>query len=235
MILLSTSSALLQLVTGGAQTLAVHVAWADYTPPSTVAPSSQDLLVSTSGTTTIAPSPSGSAQRNVKHISVHNNDPSATNQIAVQHYDGTNTINLAVCPLQPGYTLHYEDGWGWYVTDASGGRQGVQGLPGTSGANGTNGTNAGNIGTAILNFGAAPGSNQASVAVTGQTSILSTSAVQPFFMQDTTSDHGPQDHQFADLVISLTASVPTPGVGFTISGLAADNIVGTFQVRFVWN
>ena len=45
-------------------------------------------------------------------------------------------------------------------------------------------------GTATIDFGAVPGSNEASVAVTGQTSILATSKADAFIMaDDTTSDH----------------------------------------------
>lgn len=90
-------------------------------------------------------------------------------------------------------------------------------------------------GTAVINFGAFPGSNETSVSVTGQTAISSTSNAEAYMMgDDTTSDHTSSDHRYANSFISLTCSTPTAGTGFTIYGTCLDTMEGTFQVRWVW-
>jgi hypothetical protein len=91
-------------------------------------------------------------------------------------------------------------------------------------------------GTATINFGAHPGSNEASVAVTGQTTISATSKAEAWIMaDDTTSDHTASDHRYAELFLSLTCGTPTAGVGFTIYARAIDKLTGQFAVRYVWS
>lgn len=90
-------------------------------------------------------------------------------------------------------------------------------------------------GTATLDFGAYPGSNEASVSVTGQSSILSTSKADAYFMgDDTTADHTASDHRYADLFMGLTCGTPTVSTGFTIYGRSEHKLQGTFLVRWVW-
>jgi hypothetical protein len=91
------------------------------------------------------------------------------------------------------------------------------------------------LGTATLDFGAHPGSNEASVAVTGQGSISATSKVEAYMMaDDTTSDHTASDHRYAGLFMSLTCGTPVAATGFTIHARAIDKLTGTFAVRWVW-
>lgn len=90
-------------------------------------------------------------------------------------------------------------------------------------------------GTAIIDFGAAPGNNEASIAVTGQASILATSKVEAYFMgDDTTADKTASDHRYAPCFINLIAGTPTAGTGFTIYGRSTEMMQGTFQVRWIW-
>ncbi len=90
-------------------------------------------------------------------------------------------------------------------------------------------------GTATISFGAFPGSNEASVAVTGQTGISSTSKVEAFIMgDDSTIDHTANDHRYIGLWLSLTCGTPTNGVGFTIYGRSMEQLQGTYQIRWVW-
>lgn len=72
-------------------------------------------------------------------------------------------------------------------------------------------------GTATLDFGAFPGSSHTTVAVTGQTGILSTSLVEAWLFPDDTADHTQDEHVVEP--IRVVASKPTAGVGFTIHGL----------------
>ncbi len=88
-------------------------------------------------------------------------------------------------------------------------------------------------GTATLDFGT--GSNEASVAVTGQTGITATSKADAFIMaDDTTSDHTASDHRYFDAFAGLTCGTPTAATGFTIYGTSQHNLSGTFKVRWVW-
>lgn len=90
-------------------------------------------------------------------------------------------------------------------------------------------------GTATLDFGAHPGSNEASVSVTGATEILATSKAEAWIMgDDTSSDHTASDHRYVGLWLALTCGTPTAATGFTIYGRASEKLTGTFTVRYVW-
>ena len=52
-------------------------------------------------------------------------------------------------------------------------------------------------GTATIDFGASPGGNTTSLAITGQTAILTTSFVEAFIMGDSTADHNVDEHLLA--------------------------------------
>lgn len=93
-----------------------------------------------------------------------------------------------------------------------------------------------NVGTATIDFGAYPGSNEASVAVTGEVDISSSSGVEAYVMgDDTTVDHTAADHRYFALFAALTCSTPTAGTGFTIYARSAEKLQGTFKVRWVWS
>ena len=88
-------------------------------------------------------------------------------------------------------------------------------------------------GTVTIDFGV--GSNEASIAVTGQASILATSKAESFIMgDDTTVDHTAADHQYAPQFFSLTCGTPTVSTGFTIYARSIHKMQGTFSVRWVW-
>lgn len=90
-------------------------------------------------------------------------------------------------------------------------------------------------GTATISFGTAPGSNEASVAVTGQTSIGSGSKAEAYVMGDDTSvDHTASDHRYLPMLMGLTCGTPTAGTGFTIYGRSAEKLTGAWTVRWVW-
>lgn len=90
-------------------------------------------------------------------------------------------------------------------------------------------------GTATIDFGSFPGSNEASVAVTGQTSILGTSKAEAFVMgDDTTADHTASDHRYFSALAGLSCGTPTAGVGFTIYARSTEKLSGTFALRWVW-
>ena len=94
---------------------------------------------------------------------------------------------------------------------------------------------ANSLGSATLDFGAFPGSSEASVDVTGQTGISGTSKAEAFIMgDDTSTDHTASDHRYAAALIGLTCGTPIAGTGFTIYGRVLDKMQGQFTVRWVW-
>ena len=94
---------------------------------------------------------------------------------------------------------------------------------------------ASGIGSAVIDFGTAPGSNEASVVVTGQTFISATSKCEAFVMADDTSaDHTARDHRYFPALASLTCGTPTAATGFTIHARSIHKLTGQWSVRWVW-
>ena len=91
-------------------------------------------------------------------------------------------------------------------------------------------------GTATIDFGAHPGLNETSIAVTGQTTISATSKVECYFMaDDTTSNHTAADHKYAPEFFSVTAGTPIAATGFTIYGRSQHKMTGQWSIRWVWS
>lgn len=91
---------------------------------------------------------------------------------------------------------------------------------------------SGAVGTATLDFGAAPGSNVATVMVTGQTDIVSGSQATAELMGDTTADHNAYEHLIVPLTVRCGDIVA--GTGFTITASSEWRLTGTFKVRWSW-
>lgn len=90
-------------------------------------------------------------------------------------------------------------------------------------------------GTATIDFGVFPGSNEASITVTGQTAILATSKAEAYVMgDDTTSDHTANDHRYFASLMGLTCGNLSTGTGFTIYARSTEKLQGTFALRWVW-
>jgi hypothetical protein len=95
---------------------------------------------------------------------------------------------------------------------------------------------ASNKGTATLDFGAAPGSQDASLAITGEATITGTSYVEVWMMDDNTADHSAYAHRTVLAhEISLVAGDVVNGTGFTIYATSNLTITGTVKVRWVWS
>lgn len=88
-------------------------------------------------------------------------------------------------------------------------------------------------GSAVLDFGSFPGSNEASVTVTGQAGILSTHIPHAEIQALATSDHTTNDHAYAALFIQLICGVPTDATGFTIFARSLEKMQGTYNIQ--WN
>lgn len=89
-------------------------------------------------------------------------------------------------------------------------------------------------GTAVIDFGATP-TEDAFVVVTGQAGILAGSHVEAFFMRESTSDNGLDEHMEAAAVATLVCGAIVAGTGFTIYAQSIGPLgIGTFNVRWVW-
>lgn len=88
-------------------------------------------------------------------------------------------------------------------------------------------------GTATIDFGAAPGQNTASVAVTGQAAILSGSKAEAFLMAAASADHTAAEHALG--LFSLVCGDISPGTGFTIYATSfVTRLTGQWGVQWVW-
>lgn len=90
-------------------------------------------------------------------------------------------------------------------------------------------------GTVNIDFGSTP-STEATVSVTGQTSILTTSFVEAFLMVGNTATNDTNSHLFGGVSFKLICGDVVAGTGFTIyctclSGMAT----GEFQIKWVWS
>ena len=90
-------------------------------------------------------------------------------------------------------------------------------------------------GTAILDFTSTP-SEEASIAVTGQTGIVAGSHAEAFWMVESTAGNDNDDHEQGAIMCPLVCSDVIAGTGFTIRARPL-NALGrdTFNIRWVWN
>jgi hypothetical protein len=89
-------------------------------------------------------------------------------------------------------------------------------------------------GTATIDFGALPGSNEASVVV-ADVGVGATSKAEAFIMgDDTSTDHSAVDHRYVACLMGLTIGTPSAGTGFTVYGRSTEQLVGKFALRYIW-
>lgn len=143
--------------------------------------------------------------------------------------DAPRVIDLSITGEQQGSVLYF-NGTNW-----------VQLPPATSGALITNGTGQNpswevilNTGTALLDFGAAPGTNLVSTVVTGQTLIESTSIAKAFLNKSSTADHNEAEHEVIGMDLVLTCGDIVPGSSFTIYAYTELRLTGSFRINWEW-
>lgn len=93
-------------------------------------------------------------------------------------------------------------------------------------------------GTATIDFGAAPGTNTATVTITGQAGITAPSYVEAWFMgNDSTADHNAYEHKHVlPQKVKLSVDNIVAGTGFDITATALElRLNGTIKCRFVWS
>lgn len=90
-----------------------------------------------------------------------------------------------------------------------------------------------NKGTAVIDFGAFPGSNECFVDV-ADPGIAGASLCDAWIRAEATSDHTLVDHTWAPSFVEVTCGVPTNGVGFRVYATCTEKITGTFNLDWAW-
>lgn len=118
MLLLATSSDLVQIVTSSTADLDVHASWVDVTT-TTVTPGRTNTQINSIATTTVVGSPAPSTYRTVKSLHARNKHAATAQDVTVQHYssDGAITSQLVKVTLSAGDALHYDEHTGFTVRD----------------------------------------------------------------------------------------------------------------------
>jgi hypothetical protein len=120
MLLLTSTSDIVRLTTSAATTtIEVHTSFVDVSG-TTITPGRTNTRITTAGTTTIVASPAASTQRNVKAIYCTNNSVGTSCNVGVEHFDGTNSIELMQFVLLPGENLGYREDGSWVHRDSQG-------------------------------------------------------------------------------------------------------------------
>lgn len=87
-------------------------------------------------------------------------------------------------------------------------------------------------GTAEVDFGAWPGSNEASVTVAA-VGVTAATHVEAWVMgSDTTADHTAADHRYFPLFAALTTEPGTDS--FTVYARSTQKLQGAWAVHYVW-
>lgn len=90
-------------------------------------------------------------------------------------------------------------------------------------------------GATAIDFGAFPGSYDASLVITGQSAIVAGSIVQAWLVATATADHSADEH-WVDPPFIVAGEI-SPGVGFTIRATARDGgrAFGLYTVHWKWS
>lgn len=145
--------------------------------------------------------------------------------------------NVGIGALQIHATTHEAGGTDELDVTALGGFPGGTGTflraDGTFATAGGGGGGSANAGTATVDFGAFPGATDASVAVTGQSGILSGSVVMASMRMVATSDHSADEHFVEEM--DVVAGNISAGVGFTIYAKARNHrLYGQWTLGWSW-
>lgn len=119
MLLLTSTSDLVQLVSSAAVALEVHATYVD-NAAGTITPGRANVEITTATTTTVVGSPAASTQRNVQTLLVRNAHASSVNTVTIRHTDGTTAVDVFSVTLAAGEVLQFLDGVGFQVLASTG-------------------------------------------------------------------------------------------------------------------
>lgn len=121
MLLLTSTSDLVQVVTNSAGDIEVHTSYVDNNAGTITPGRTNTANIATATTTTIVDSPGASVQRNVLNITICNNSASVSNLIDVLHTDGTNSHGIIPggITLAPNESLVFDEcgDWTYYASN----------------------------------------------------------------------------------------------------------------------
>ena len=98
----------------------------------------------------------------------------------------------------------------------------------------TTGAGSTTTGSADIDFGAWPGANETSIAVTGQTGIGAGSKITVSMTAVATSNNTIDDAKYAAALIGLSVGTIVNGTGFTIYARSIHKMQGIFTVTWTW-
>src|SRR3990172_7933116 len=120
MLLLDSTSDLVQVITDAVADIEVHASWVD-NASGTITPASDNTpSIVTATTTTIVAAPGASTQRSVRHLNLRNNHASTSCTVTVQHTDGTDVTILFKVVLAAGEALVFGENGVWVYYDPAG-------------------------------------------------------------------------------------------------------------------
>jgi hypothetical protein len=90
-------------------------------------------------------------------------------------------------------------------------------------------------GTFVLDFGAFPGSNEASVVITGQGALLADSETDAWISATDSGAHTANDAAYAAALVGVSTGALVAGTGFTVYGRSVEKMQGTFNGQWAWN
>jgi len=108
MLILASTTDILQLAVASPGQIDVHVSWMDNVAGAVGPGRTNTPTITTATTVTIVAAPASGAQRNVKTVHVRNRGVS-NNNVTLTHTDGTTPVTLYSTTLYPGATLEYID------------------------------------------------------------------------------------------------------------------------------
>lgn len=119
MLLLTSTSDLVQVITAAAETVEVHASYIDNNAGTITPGRTNTADITTATTTTIVAAPGSGVQRNVKSIHIHSAATANSNLVRVLHTDGTTSHDLIHATLLPaeGLILDAEGKWTHYTAD----------------------------------------------------------------------------------------------------------------------
>lgn len=121
------------MVTAAAASIDCHASWVDFNGTVVTPGNLNTADVNTATTTTIVPSPAASTSRNVKALYITNTSASISCRVTVEHYDGTNAVELIGFILLPGENMTFSEIGRWSHRDAQGAEYPPAGLGAYSG------------------------------------------------------------------------------------------------------
>jgi hypothetical protein len=113
MLLLTSTSDIIRIVTGSAADVDVHASFMDINGTTVTPGRTNTAPITTATTTTVVASPGASTQRNIKALFVHNTSASVSTTVTIQHFDGTNSIDIVNCTLLADEHLNFTEDGDW--------------------------------------------------------------------------------------------------------------------------